>query len=178
MAGRVVQSKGFHYAIKAMQGLPPEWKADLVGDGMYLDELKALAERLGVPVTFHGWIDRSDSRLRELFAKSAIFVFPSEAENFPTVLLEAMSAGAAIITSNTGGCPEVVGDAAMLVPPRDAAAIRRCLEELTSTPSLLEKLRAAGIERAASFSWQRVARRYAELYEKLAADSRRREFFS
>ena len=138
MAGRVVQSKGFQYAIEAFKGLPPEWKVDIVGDGTYLDELKALAGRIGVTVVFHGWLDRSSTELKELFAKSSIFVFPSEAENFPTVLLEAMSAGMAVVTSNAGGCPEVVGEAAMLVPPRDPAAIRSCVDRLIEDPSLVE----------------------------------------
>ncbi|HSV27087.1 MAG TPA: glycosyltransferase family 4 protein [Sedimentisphaerales bacterium] len=165
LAGRIVQSKGFQYAIEALSGLPPEWKVDIAGDGTYLEELKSLAGRAGVAAVFHGWLDRSDAGLRELFAKSSIFVFPSEAENFPTVLLEAMSAGMAIITSNAGGCPEVVGEAAMLVPPRDPAAVRRCLDQLIQNPSLMEQLSAAGIERAARFSWQSTASRYVQFYQ-------------
>jgi glycosyltransferase involved in cell wall biosynthesis len=164
MAGRIVQSKGFQYAIESFKGLPAEWKIDVVGDGTYLDELKALTAPLGAAVTFHGWLDRSDAVLKELFGRSSIFVFPSEAENFPTVLLEAMSAGMAIITSNAGGCPEVVGEAAMLVPPRDPAAIRMCLDQLIQSPSLVEKISAAGVERAARFSWQSVAAQYVTFY--------------
>lgn len=171
LAGRIVQSKGFQYAIEAFKGMPADWKIDVVGDGLYLDELKELAGRMGVAVTFHGWLDRSDDRLKELFARSSIFVFPSEAENFPTVLLEAMSAGMAIVTSNAGGCPEVVGEAAMLIPPRNAGAIRRSVDELINKSSLIERLAAAGVERAAGFRWDSVARRYIELYEQLVGNN-------
>jgi glycosyltransferase involved in cell wall biosynthesis len=167
MAGRVVQSKGFQYAIEALKGMPAEWRVDIVGDGTYMDQLKALASRLGVAATFHGWLDRSDARLRELFEKSSIFVFPSEAENFPTVLLEAMSAGMAIITSDAGGCPEVVGDAAMLVPPRDSGAIRTSLDQLIGQPSLIEEFGAAGMARAGTFRWPSIAARYVEFYQRV-----------
>jgi glycosyltransferase involved in cell wall biosynthesis len=166
IAGRIVQSKGLQYAIEALAGLPPEWKIDIVGDGIYLGELKSLVARLGVPVTFHGWLDRSDARLVSLFEKSSIFVFPSEAENFPTVLLEAMSAGMAIITSNVGGCPEVVGDSAILVPPRDPAAIRAAILQLMETPALMEKLSAAAVQRAGGFSWQSITDRYVAFYRQ------------
>jgi glycosyltransferase involved in cell wall biosynthesis len=166
MAGRIVQSKGLQYAIEAFKGLPAEWKIDIVGDGTYLDELRSLASRLGVQVTFHGWLDRGDERLIDLFEKSSIFVFPSEAENFPTVLLEAMSAGAAIITSNAGGCPEVVGDAAILVPPRDPAAIKAAISQLIGSTALTEKLSAAAVKRAGGFSWQSIAARYVAFYQQ------------
>jgi glycosyltransferase involved in cell wall biosynthesis len=167
MAGRIVQSKGFQYAIEALKGPPPDWQIDVVGDGTYLNELKELAARSKVPVTFHGWLDRSDPRLRELFEKSAIFVFPSEAENFPTVLLEAMSAGMAIVTSSAGGCPEVVGAAAILVPPRDSDAIRIGLNRLFNDPGLIESLASAGRRRAGTFTWPNIASRYVAFYEQV-----------
>lgn len=170
MAGRIVQSKGFQYAIDALKDMPAEWQVHVAGDGTYIDELKALAVRQGVAATFHGWLDRSDARLRELFERSSIFVFPSEAENFPTVLLEAMNAGMAIITSDAGGCPEVVGEAAMLVPPRNAAAIRASLDRLIGQPSLIEELGAAGIARAKTFSWSSIAARYVEFYQRVIHD--------
>jgi len=170
MAGRMVQSKGFQYAIEALEGLPSEWQVDIVGDGMYLCELRSLAKRLGLGATFHGWVDRTDVKLRELFAKSSIFVFPSEAENFPTVLLEAMSAGMAIVTSNAGGCPEVVGDAAILVPPRDASAIRQMLNRLCQEPSRISELAEAGLRRASEFTWRSVAQQYVALYQKTAGN--------
>jgi glycosyltransferase involved in cell wall biosynthesis len=173
MAGRIVQSKGLQYAIEALKGIPSQWKIDIVGDGTYLDELKSLATRLGVPVTFHGWLDRADAELVSLFEKSSIFIFPSEAENFPTVLLEAMSAGMAIITSNAGGCPEVVGGAAILVPPRDAAAIGAQLRKLINEPGLVEKLSSAGIERASTFGWPSVASRYVAFYQRVMDKEKR-----
>ena len=74
-------------------------------------------------------------------------MFPSEAENFPTVLLEAMSAGMAVVTSTAGGCPEVVGDAGLLVAPGDVEGIRsvvtKLIEDVTSlavdTPSTAQR---------------------------------------
>lgn len=167
MASRIVERKGFQYAIQAMKNLPQGWAVDVVGDGDYLPQLKRVAAENNVPVTFHGWLDRSDAGLRGLFERSSIFIFPSEAENFPTVLLEAMGAGMAVITSNAGGCPEVVGDAAILVPPRDPGAIRAALDRLLGEPSLMTSLQAAGAARVRTFSWPGIASRYLEFYQQV-----------
>ncbi len=91
-----------------------------------------MAKQLNVPAKFYGYVDNNSPELRELYETASIFVFTSESENFPIVLLEAMAAGAAIITTSGTGCAEVVGDAAILVPPRDPEAIRAALEQLES----------------------------------------------
>jgi glycosyltransferase involved in cell wall biosynthesis len=88
-------------------------------------------------------------------------------ENFPTVLLEAMSAGCAIITSTAGGCPEVVGEAGILVKPQNATVIRNAIMELTQSPNKRAKLSEAALARVQKFTWQHVAERYLELYRTL-----------
>ncbi len=98
-----------------------------------------------------------------------MFVFPSEVENFPVVLLEAMSAGLAIITTRGTGCEEVVGRAALLVTPRDSDAIWSAIRRLANDPDLAGTLGTAARKRlVAHFSWQTVAERYHDLYRQLA----------
>jgi glycosyltransferase involved in cell wall biosynthesis len=102
---------------------------------------------------------------------SRIFIFPSEAENFPIVLLEAMAAGMAIITTKNTGCAEVVGDAALLVKPRDSIGIRSALEQLTANPDLVKNLGTSARQRLRErFGWSMVAERYVSLYEESIID--------
>jgi glycosyltransferase involved in cell wall biosynthesis len=168
LCSRVFAFKGFQYALEAIRGMDLDWQVDIVGDGPYLPMLKQMAADLKTPIRFWGWLDKSDPRLAELFDTASIFIFPSEAENFPSVLLEAMAARLAIITTSAGGCPEVVGEAALVVPPRDAAGIRSRLQELVSSESLREELARAAWERVQSFRWPNVAARYVACYEEIA----------
>jgi len=88
-------------------------------------------------------------------------------ENFPTVLLEAMSAGCAVITSTAGGCPEVVGDAGLLVEPKDVDMLRKMLFELIGSADKRTELGQKALERVHQFSWGSVTQKYLELYQSL-----------
>ncbi len=168
MCSRILARKGFQYALEAIKSMDIEgWQVDVIGEGPFLAELKRIAQGSRVPVKFWGWLDRADRRFVELYESSSIFIFTSEAENFPTVLLEAMAAGAAIITSTAGGCPEVVGDAALLVPPRDAQAIQEQLGKLVGSIELRESLGAKAGRRVKQFAWSNVARQYIDCYHDI-----------
>jgi glycosyltransferase involved in cell wall biosynthesis len=81
------------------------------------------------------------------------------------VLLEAMAAGLAIITTRGTGCDEVVGDAGILVDPGDVGGLRAALEALTQDPQRCRLLgSAARLRLLNEFSWAGVARRYTALY--------------
>jgi glycosyltransferase involved in cell wall biosynthesis len=167
MCSRIFNFKGFQYAIQAVKDMELDWQVNVVGQGPYLPELKKLAEGSKTPIKFWGWLDRTGSKFCELFGKSSIFIFPSEAENFPTVLLEAMAAGMAIITSTAGGCPEVVGEAGLLVQPKDVAGIRSNLQKLILSDQLRHQLAAAALQRVKLFSWENVAGLYVDCYRRL-----------
>ncbi len=169
---RMLERKGVQFFLRALEGLGLDHEVHIVGDGPYLGVLKALAERLRLEVRFWGWLDRASPELIDLYETSRIYVLPSEAENFPVVLLEAMSAGAAIITTRGTGCAEVVGDAALLVEARDPAAIREALLHLTTDPELCRRLGALARARAESFAWPAIARRHVGYYgERCGASS-------
>jgi glycosyltransferase involved in cell wall biosynthesis len=162
---RMLERKGVQYVLEALAGGMFGHEVEIVGDGPYLPTLERLAEELAVPVRFHGWLDRSSPELKRLYETSQIYVFPSEAENFPIVLLEAMRAGTAIITTAGTGCAEVVGDTALLVPPRDPAAIREALSRLTADPELCRQLgEAARARLEENFTWRAIARRHTAYY--------------
>ena len=167
MCSRLLKFKGFQYVIEAVKDLALDWEVHVVGEGPYRQPLEQMAEGSKTPVIFHGWLDRNDPKFRELYETGSIFVFPSEMENFPTVLLEAMSAGCAVITSTGGGCPEVVGDAGLLVEPKDVDTLRKTLLELIESAGKRAELGQISLQRVHQFSWNSVAQKYLNLYHSL-----------
>jgi glycosyltransferase involved in cell wall biosynthesis len=164
---RMLERKGIQYVLDSLAESPVEPEVHIVGDGPFLPELRRKAEALKSPAKFWGWLDNRSAQLHELYESAGIFVFPSDAENFPVVLLEAMAAGLAIITTEGTGCAEVVGDAGLLVPPRNSRAISRALKQLIDDPELRRSLGAAARRRIEeNFTWGAVARRYVEEYAR------------
>jgi glycosyltransferase involved in cell wall biosynthesis len=165
---RMLERKGVQEVLRALAGTDMGFEVNVVGTGPYLKKLVELAGTLGLDIKFRGWLDNDSDELKELFETSAIFVLPSHAENFPLVLLEAMAAGTAIVTTDQTGCREVVGDAALLVPPRDERAVRNALQQLAADDALRDRLgREARNRLDRLFSWPAVARRYVDLFESL-----------
>lgn len=164
---RMFERKGVQYVLRALAGRSAEFDINIVGDGPYLQTLKNLAKELKIEAHFWGHVDNDSQELRDLYETAPIFVFTSEAENFPIVLLEAMIAGAAIITTSGTGCAEVVGDAALLVPPKDPEAIRAALDKLIADPVLVAHLGAAARARViARFGWDGVIDQHLEAYRQ------------
>ncbi|WP_198135994.1 glycosyltransferase family 4 protein [Roseiflexus castenholzii] len=161
---RLFPRKGAHYLLEALAGLPLDgWEITIAGDGPMLEALQAQAQHLGLSVDWRGFI--KGAPLDELYASSAIFVFPSTNDNFPVVLLEALAGGCAVITTNISGMPEVVGDAGILVPPQDVPALRDAIRRLMNDDDLRADLSARARARIAHFAWDNVIRRYLEVYQ-------------
>jgi glycosyltransferase involved in cell wall biosynthesis len=166
---RMIKLKGLQYFLQALHALGDTRDVVLVGDGPYAPELKRLAKDLGLRIQFTGWLKNGSSQLKELYETSEIFVFPSEAENCPTVLLEAMAAGLPIITTNDRGCQGVVGDAAVLVPTRDSSAMADAITLLSGNEDLRRQLSDAGRRRVVEhFGWDALVRRYKAVYTEHA----------
>nr|WP_321986247.1 glycosyltransferase family 1 protein [uncultured Lichenicoccus sp.] len=151
----------------------------LVGkfDAVQQEGLARHAVALGIPersLRFLGYVPDRD--LIALYGLCALFVFPSLHEGFGLPAAEAMACGAAVIGSNTSNIPEVIGHAEALFDPARPADIARRIEHVLTTPSLAAELRTHGLRRAASFSWQEVARRtlagYEVVHERALAESR------
>lgn len=108
----------------------------------------------------------AEADLPALYGSATLFVYPSRYEGFGLPPLEAMACGAPVICSRAGSLPEVVGDAALLVDPDDPYALAAAIDQAFADPMLRVTLRAAGLERAASFSWQRAAQEILAVYER------------
>jgi glycosyltransferase involved in cell wall biosynthesis len=109
-----------------------------------------------------------DTDLPVLYGGALAFAFPSLWEGFGLPALEAMAAGAPVIASNRGALPEVTGGAALLTEPA-VEPLADALGELLADPATRERLRAAGLARAAQFSWERTARETLAVYRTAAA---------
>ena len=146
----------------------PDLRLVLAGARGWLDEpIFRTVRALGLERAVHlpGFIDDDD--LPAVYSGAALFVFPSLYEGFGLPPLEAMACGVPVVTSNVSSMPEVAGDAAVLVDPRDVDGLSSAIARVLRDGALRARLRAAGIARARQFSWEATARRTLDAYASL-----------
>ena len=163
--GRHEPRKGLAVLIDAWQQLARDAVLWVGGSGPQTDELRAVS---GPNVEWLGAITDAerDARLRG----ATVLCAPSVGgESFGVVLLEGMAAGTPVVASAIEGYRNVArADIdALLVPPGDAAALRRALQSVFDSRGLRDRLIEAGRGRADEFSMARLAGRYLELYERV-----------
>jgi glycosyltransferase involved in cell wall biosynthesis len=112
-------------------------------------------------------IGGDDSRLRELYLTSKLLVYPSLYEGFGLPLLEAMSLGCPVITSEVSSMPEIGHEAVLYFDPSSAEGLQRLLEKTLLNEELLETLTQKGLARSAKFSWRVTAMETLDFYNKL-----------
>ncbi len=131
-------------------------------------EATALAAALGVASAVE-WVGHTDfEQLVAAYQTAAVFAMPSRYEGFGLPALEAMACGAPVVCSEAASLPEVVGDAAVRVPPDDVAALASALARVLKQPELAADLRARGLARARQFSWRRAAEATLAIYRQAA----------
>ena len=108
------------------------------------------------------------AELADLYRRAACLVFPSRYEGFGTPVLEAMASGTPVAAARAGSLPEVCGDAAVLFDANDPEAIATGVKDALARS---EELSAAGLARAAAFTWEASARSHAEAYREASTRS-------
>jgi glycosyltransferase involved in cell wall biosynthesis len=108
-----------------------------------------------------------DEELDALYRGASAFVYPSLYEGFGIPVLDAMARGVPSVVSSTASLPEVAGEAAVPVDPRSTAAIAEAIERVLRDRDLADRLREAGLRRAARFSWEETARLTLEAYKQV-----------
>ena len=125
---------------------------------------ETMAATLRVKALFPGYVPDAD--LASLYGGASLFVYPSRYEGFGIPPLLALASGTPCVTTDGGALPEVVGDAAVIVPAGDAGALADALGRAHRDPAPLAALAARGRERAASFSLDALATRTLRGYER------------
>lgn len=144
----------------------------LVGkNGWLCEEVYATVRREEVQaeVIFTGGVPDAD--LVALYNAAELFVYPSLYEGFGLPVLEAMACGTPVAVSNSSSLPEVVGEAGVLVSPKDEQELAEALWRLAGDPAWRAELSQRGLAQAAQFSWERSAHRILEVFRQVTASS-------
>ena len=131
----------------------------LVMTGKPTEELLSQAKALGIlgRLEFSGRVEESE--LPGLYRGALGLLFPSLYEGFGLPVIEAMSCGIPVLTSNTTSLPEVAGDAALLVDPDSVESITLGIDALCKDTALRQELCTRGLLQAAKFSWDETIRK-------------------
>jgi len=168
MVGRLSWKKGYEFALDAFALLReriPGLRVDVVGDGELRADLEARARSLGLEGTVRFLGQRRD--VPELMRGFDCFVLSSVIEGMPNALLEAMALGRPAVTTSAGGSAEVVvdGECGLVVPPGDAPALARAVEQILADPVRARAFGARAERRVReSFSLEAMLRSFDELY--------------
>lgn len=162
--GRLIESKGFLLAAKALASLPADVHLVLVGEGPQRSEI---AEVGGDRVHFLG--ARLPDEVADAFRACDLFVLPTEREGWPNVVTEALASGLRVVASAVGGIPEILGgtppaDGSLgaLVPAGNEDALRAALQRILATPGDRARVRAY----AERWSWNAPLTTLVEVFDR------------
>jgi len=107
-----------------------------------------------------------DNRLVPLLCGATALVYPSFYEGFGLPPLEAMACGVPVISSHCGSLKEVVGDAALVIDPKESAQLTEAMARIADKPALREELVARGAKQVVKFSWKKTAEQTLSAYRR------------
>jgi glycosyltransferase involved in cell wall biosynthesis len=135
--------------------------------GRAAERVKKIAAEGSGRVILTGWVDEAE--LAALYRRAHLFVFASKYEGFGFPVLEAMSVGVPVVSSNAASLPELVGDAGLLLDPTDEPGLAAAIRKVWDDPALRQDLVTRGRAQAARFAWERTAKQTLATYERAAA---------
>jgi glycosyltransferase involved in cell wall biosynthesis len=164
---RLVPEKGVHYLIKAFEKLNSDMKLVIAGDSLYeiayVNQLKEMANQ---DVIFTGFV--SDEEMSELFSNAYVYVLPSEVEGLPHSVLQGLSYGRCVVTSDIEPNREALGDCGYTFRMGDPESLRAVLQKLMDNPDLVKAEREKSVARVrAVYDWEVVVDKFEDLYYRL-----------
>jgi glycosyltransferase involved in cell wall biosynthesis len=167
--------KGLRYLLKAYARLLvefPELELLLVGKPRPGGQTEKLIRRLGIAGRICFVSDISTEQMVQYYAEASIAVVPSVYEGFGLPAGEAMACGVPVVSTDGGALPEVVGEAGIVVPARDADALATAIASLLRDPARREVLSRLGRQRIDErFCWHVCARQMTDYYRRVIADA-------
>jgi phosphatidylinositol alpha-mannosyltransferase len=167
--GRLDPRNGLETVLRAMPGVLeryPDTTLVVAGDG----PLRPLYERLARPVAERvRFIGRVNGDRPDVYGSADLYLCPTTKASFGITLLEAMACGTPLVVSDITGFRELVsgGTEAVLVDKDDADAWARTAVELIADPARRGAMRDAGLAKARTFAWPRVAEQVFAVYERV-----------
>jgi glycosyltransferase involved in cell wall biosynthesis len=166
----IAKNKNLCRIVEAFESLAerfPNIKLVVAGGLAFLPDSSAISKIENSPfasrIVMTGYV--SDEQKHTLYSNALAFLFPSLCEGFGLPILEAMSCGCPVITSNISSMPEVAGDAAILVDSYNTEQLVHEIEQVISSESLRKELRLKGLERCKMFSWDKTAEMTENVYK-------------
>lgn len=164
--GRIEERKNIGNIIKAFEILKEKYKiphklllAGKPGFGYEKVKRQMSNDKSSKDIFELGYI--SDDEKWELLKKAAVFVFPTLYEGFGIPILEAQSAGCPVVASNNSSIPEVAGESAILVDPKDPQNMADGIYKIVSNEALKDDIIRKGLENVKRFSWDKCAQEIA-----------------
>jgi len=168
--GAIYPQKNFGTLLHAFKAMAKDVPHQLVVAGhnrWSTSEDMDLVKELGLEdrIDFLGWVGHDD--LPAIYNLATCFLIPSLFESCSVALVESMASGCPIVGSNTGGNPEVVGDAGLLMDPMDTAGLEEAMRRVIGDAAFRSELRRKGLERAQDFGWDKAASQTLDLLREL-----------
>lgn len=170
--GRLAEKKGVTYLIEAMKQIDDAILV-IVGKGDLEDCLKEQAKEQGDKIRFIG--AKTHSQLPEIYASADVFAAPSitasdgDKEGFGLVILEAMASGIPVVASASGGITDIIhnGENGLLSEEKNVSMIATALKRVLADDALRMQLIHNGIQTAQKYSYETIAKKYADIYEQI-----------
>lgn len=177
--GTLEPRKNLERLLRAYASLPDAVRSRMAlviagGKGWGGVDLSAVIEQLGVSdnVLMLGYV--TDQQLSTLYRHASFLAMPALYEGFGLPLVEAMSCGVPVLTSNTSSMPEIAGNAGLLVDPLDEHAIAEGLHTLIDDDARRAALAGRAEEQAAKFSWEKAAKETLAVFDEAMAVEKKR----
>lgn len=122
---------------------------------------------------YAGWVPQEE--MPYLYSMAKMLVFPSYSESFGLPIVESMACGCPVITSTTTCCPEIAGDAGLLVDPTDFKGLSQAMDSILSKPELSQELSEKGFKRAKEFSWEKSAEKLIRIFQEEGSQVQERQ---